>query len=164
DACPIKAASVNHLVPRPFWVLPKPLPLDANDPGTTFLPLDLVLYRQSWQTQEELPLQERWRRSNKYLSSISGDLSSFSNAMKVDMDQPPYVVISDTYTNLVRSGNITIHTGHLTSISGTSLALSPDSTSSLPDNITHVIFATGFRPSASSTILPPEILCSLNFD
>ena len=157
------AASIHHIIPRPFWILPKHLPLDVKNPGTTFLPLDLVLYRLSRQSQEDIPPVERWRKTNKYLSSLGGDLSSISRSMKVDTDMPPYAVVSDTYANYVRSGQVTIHSGHLTSVAGSRLILSSES-SSLPENITHIIFATGFRPSASANILPSDILSSLAFD
>ena len=156
------AASVHHVIPRPFWVIPKHLPLDVEDPGTTFLPLDLVLYRRSRPEQTHLSAQERWRNTNEYLSSVCGDLSDFSDDMKVDMDMPPYTAISDMYANFVRSRRITLYTGHLTSISGSNLNLSPEKLPRLPPNITHLIFATGFRPSSASTILSPSLLSALD--
>ena len=157
------AASIHHIIPRPFWVIPKYLPLDPANPGTTFLPLDLVLYRRHQPTiAEDISLQARWRKVNENLRSLCGDLSDISEDMKVDMSMPPYAAVSDMYANYVRSRRVTLHTGHLTSISGSTLNLAPI-TKNIPENITHLIFATGFRPSSSSNILPPSILTQLNF-
>ena len=161
DDVSLRAASVHHIIPRPFWVLPRYLPMDVQDPGTTFLPLDLVLYRRLRPEQTNLSPQQRWARINGYLRSVCGDLSSSSDSMKVDMNMPPYVAVSDMYANSVLSGRITLHAGHLASISGSNLNLTSDT--SLPPGITHLIFATGFRPSSVSTILPPTLLSALNF-
>ena len=156
------AASIHHVIPRPFWIIPKYLPLNPDDPGTTFLPLDLVLYRRrSGQQPSDSSLQARWRLVNENLRAMCGDLSSVAWKMKVDMDMPPYAAVSDLYANFIRSGRITLYKGHLTSISGSSLHISQDI--SLPDDITDIIFSTGFRPSSSSSILPPSLLSELEF-
>jgi cation diffusion facilitator CzcD-associated flavoprotein CzcO len=158
------AASINHVIPRPFWIIPKYLPLNPQNPGTSFFPLDLVLYRRQRHEQEPDPTPEaRWSRTNAYLRSLCGDLSEISEHLKVDMDLPPYAAVSDMYTNFVRSGRIVLHTGHLTSISGSTLTTTPVAEPSIPDNITHIIFATGFRPSTSSNILSPSLLSALSF-
>lgn len=156
------AASVHHVVPRQFWVVPKHLPLDVEDPGTSFLPLDLVLYRYPTPVQTHSSTQERWREMNEYLRSFSGNLSDFSADMKADMNSPPHVAVSDMYTNFVRSGRIILHKGRLSTIFGSNLNVDPEK--SLPlSNMTDIIFATGFRPSSASTILPPSLLSALNF-
>jgi len=155
------AASIHHIIPRPFWIVPKHLPLDPDNPSTTFLPLDLVLYRRrSGRVPSDSSLQARWRMVNENLQAMCGDLSMISEEMKVDMNMPPYATVSDLYANFIRSGRITLYKGHLTSISGSSLNLSQVS---LPNDITHIIFATGFRPSSSSNILPPSLLSELEF-
>ena len=158
------AASICHVIPRPFWVVPKYLPLDPECPSTAFLPLDLILYRRRPQTtNEDVPPQIRWRKVNENLRSFCGSLSDFSEEMKVDMDMPPYVAVSDMYANFIRSGRVTLHTGHLTSVSGSTLTLTPPTPRPIPENITHIIFATGFRPSSSSSILPSSLLSDLSF-
>lgn len=156
------AASVHHVVPRQFWVVPKHLPLDVEDPGTTFLPLDLVLYRYHTPVQTHSSTQERRREINEYLRSFSGNLSDFSADMKADMSSPPHVAVSDMYTNFVRSGRIILHKGHLSTIFGSNLNVDSEKSSPL-SNITDIIFATGFRPSSVSTILPLSLLSALNF-
>ena len=156
------AASIHHVIPRPFWIVPKYLPLDPENPSTSFLPLDLVLYRRrSGRQPSDSSLQARWRMVNENLRAMCGDFSTISEEMEVDMNMPPYAAVSDLYANCVRSGRITLYKGHLTSISGSSLNLSPET--SLPNDITHLIFATGFRPSSSSSILPPSLLSELEF-
>jgi cation diffusion facilitator CzcD-associated flavoprotein CzcO len=157
------AASIHHVVPRPFWVIAKYLPVDGEDRGSKFLPLDLVLYRRRPQPQHPPSTQEQWIKTNQYLSSFGGDLSEFSVDMKVNTSLPPRAVVSDMYANYVRSGRVAIHSGHLVSIAGTSLHLTPEKSRSLPGNITDIIFATGFRPSSASTILSTSLLSSLNY-
>jgi cation diffusion facilitator CzcD-associated flavoprotein CzcO len=160
------AASVHHVLPRPFWVLPKYLPLDPHDPGTNFLPLDLVLYRRCQGAKDNegsLSLQQIWGRRNEYLRSVCGDLCSISEHLKVDMEAPPYAVVSDMYANFIRSGHVTLHTGRLAAVSPTNNLILSSQSQPLPANITDIIFATGFRPSSASTILPQPLLRSLDF-
>ena len=158
------AASIHHIIPRPFWVIPKYLPLDPDDPSTTFLPLDLVLYRRFPPPSDggDMSLQARWRKVNENLRSLCGGLGDVPE-MNVDMDMPPYAAVSDMYANYVRSGHITLYSGHLSSISGSILAVDPSPKHPLPDDITDIIFASGFRPSSSSHIFPPSLLSDLNF-
>jgi hypothetical protein len=99
---------------------------------------------------------------NEYLRSFSGNLSDFSADMKADMSSPPHVAVSDMYTNFVRSGRVILHKGHLSTVFGSNLNIDPERSSPL-SNITDIIFATGFRPSSASTILPPSLLSSLDF-
>jgi cation diffusion facilitator CzcD-associated flavoprotein CzcO len=158
------AASVHHVIPRPFWVLPKYLPLDPGDPGTNFLPLDLVLYRRCPGAKDNQgSLRQIWRRANEYLRSVCGDLSSISEHLKVDMEAPPYAVVSDMYANFIRSGHITLRTGRLATISPANSLILTSHSQPLPANITDIIFATGFRPSSASAILPQSLLESLDF-
>lgn len=156
------AASIHHVIPRPFWIIPKYLPLNPDNPGTTFLPLDLVLYRRRSDRQlSDSSPQARWRLVNENFRAMCGDLSSISNEMEVNIDMPPYGAGSDLYANFIRSGRVTLYKGHLTSISGSSLHISQEI--SIPSDITDIIFSTGFRPSSSSSILPPSLLSELNF-
>jgi len=158
------AASIHHIIPRPFWVIPKYLSLDPDDPSTPFLPLDLVLYRRfpSPSDGRDLSLQARWRKVNENLQSLCGGLGDVAE-MNVDMDMPPYAAVSDMYANYVRSGHVTLYSGHLSSVSGSILAVHPSPKHPLPDDITDIIFATGFRPSSSSHIFSPNLLADLNF-
>ena len=156
------AASIYHVIPRPFWIIPKYLPLDPKNPGTTFLPLDLVLYRRrSGREPSDSSLQARWRLVNENLRAMCGNLSRASEEMEVDMNMPPYAAVSDLYANFIQSGRISLYKGHLNSISGSSLNLS--SKISLPDDITDIIFSTGFRPSCCLSILSPSLLSELEF-
>lgn len=158
------AASIRQIIPRPFWVIPKYLAVEPEDPSTTFLPLDLVLYQRRPPPSDDTPLQVRWRKVNEYLYSLCGGLGNVVPEMRVDMDMPPYAAVSDMYANYVRSGKVSLYSGHLASVSGSSLKVDPPPKHPLPDDITHIIFATGFRPSSSSHIFSPELLSKLNFD
>jgi cation diffusion facilitator CzcD-associated flavoprotein CzcO len=156
-------ASVHHVTSRPLYIFPKYIPLDVDDPGSTFLPSDFVLYRRSSQPHNQQTQQERWKKTHEYMRSICGDPVGLSPGSKIDMDMPPYVAISDLYANYVRSGCIKVHSGRLASISS-ELTITSDTLSyTLPSNITDIIFATGFHPSSASTILPPTLLSDLDF-
>jgi len=160
------AASVHHVITRAFWILPKFLPVDPENPSSPFLPLDTVLYRRmkppSSPGAKEPTVQERWRMFNEKLDAHIGP-TNLPKDLQVKLDGPVYATVSDMYTHYVTSGHISLHKGHLSSISGTQLTLDLESSPPLLDNITHIIFATGFRPSSATQILDPSILSELNF-
>ena len=157
-------ASVHHVTSRPLYIFPKYIPLDVDDPGSTLLPSDFVLYRRSSQPRNQQTQQERWKKTHELMHSVCGDPVGLSPGSKIDMDMPPYVAISDLYANYVRSGRIKVHSGRLASISGSELTITSDTSSyTLPSNITDIVFATGFHPSSASTILPPTLLSDLDF-
>ena len=161
-------ASVHHVTSRPLYIVPKYIPLDVHDPGSTLLPLDFVMYRRppeppQQHTQPPTP-QERWKKTHEFMYSICGDPVGLSPGSKINMDMPPYVAISDLYANYVRSGRIKVHSGRLASVSGSELTITSDTSSyTLPSNITDIIFATGFQASSAPTILPPTLLSDLDF-
>ena len=157
------AASVHHVTTRPLYVFPKYIPLNADDPGSTLLPWDFVFYRNSSQPPNQLSQQEQWKKTHELLRSICGDPVGLPKGSTINMDTPPYVAISDLYANYVRSERIKVHTGRLTSISGSQLTVTSDTSYTLPSNITDVIFATGFHSSAASTFLPQKLLSDLDF-
>jgi hypothetical protein len=160
----LHAASIHHVIPRPFWVLPRYLPLTPGDPGTTFLPLDVKFYGNSEPKQEIKSLQERWRQSNTMIRNFAGDQSQISEILKIDPGAPPCITISDMYGNYVRSGKISLHLGHLTSFEDSQLQVAHESvTKVLPPEITHVVFATGFRPTSAPSFLPKQVLDALEY-
>ena len=157
------AASVHHVIPRPLYVFPKYVPLDVDDPGSTLLPWDFIFYRHLSQPPNQQTQQEQWKKTHELLRSICGDPVGLSAGSNINMDTPPYLAISDLYANYVRSERIKVYTGRLTSISGSQLTITSNTSYTLPSNITDIIFATGFHPSAASTILPPTLLSDLDF-
>ena len=157
------AASVHHVTPRPLYVLPKYIPLDLDDPGSTLLPWDFTLYRHSSPPPNQQTQQEQWKKTHELMRAICGDPVGLSAGSNINMETPPYVAISDLYANYVRSERIKVSTGRLTSISGSQLTIASDTSYTLPSNVTDIIFATGFHPSAASNILTPSLLSDLDF-
>ena len=151
------AASVTT---RPLYVFPKCIPLDVDDPGSTFLPSDFVFYRHSSRPPNQQTQQERWKKTHKLLHSICGDpVVGLSAGSNIKMDTPPYVAISDLYANYVRSGCIKVYTGRLTLISESELTITSDTSYTLPSNITDIIFCHRIpsigcicRPSTNITL------------
>ncbi|KIM36301.1 hypothetical protein M413DRAFT_449186 [Hebeloma cylindrosporum] len=135
----------------------------AKDPGSTLLPWDFILYRRPSQPPNQQTQQERWQKTHAFMRSVGVNPVGLSAGSNVSMDTPPYVAISDQYTNFVRSGRIKVHSGRLASISGSQLTIVSDTSYTLPSNVTDIIFATGFHPSAATTILPPTLLSELDF-
>ncbi|RPB27345.1 FAD/NAD(P)-binding domain-containing protein [Terfezia boudieri ATCC MYA-4762] len=187
---------VVHLFPRPFWVLPRYLrtPNSSLNDSPSFLPLDFVLYdgyrRRNAQkptteaaavTQEEKNIQ-----ANKFMRSKAGngDQSSLSPHLKIgaeEMRLPPYVSISDSYANFVRSGNVKLERGYLASIKQDpktgqwnclEVSSRADVSETSPKEISRtliqgvdvIIFATGYKPTTSfPPFLPQQILEELAY-
>ena len=159
------AASVHHVITRPLYVYPKYIPLDVDDPGSTLLPWDFVFDRNSLRPSIQQTPQEQWKKTHELFRSICGDPVGIPPGSGINMEMPPYAAISDLYANYVRSECIKVHAGRLTSISGSQLTVTSDTTYTytLPSNITDIIFATGFRSLAPSSFLPPTLLSDLDF-
>ena len=73
-----------------------------------------------------------------------------------DTSNPPFLAVSDTYMNFVRSGLISVSHGKLGSVSDRVATISP-SNAQVTD-IAAVVLATGFEASASISFLPPSVL------
>jgi cation diffusion facilitator CzcD-associated flavoprotein CzcO len=159
-------ASLHHVTPRFTWVLPRYLPVKSAGSRPAFLPLDLAFFRSSnLRRDQSKSRRELWKELNAYFLSVCGDQSLTSEHLKVTMDGPPYIAISDFYTHFVRSGHITLHTGYVTAITpsdSNALRISFNSSNTL-EHITHVIFGTGFHPIAISKILPSSLLTAIDF-
>ena len=87
--------------------------------------------------------------------------------------QPPFLAVSDEYTEFVRSGNIQIYRGHVKDFSKLDKGVvriegDPDSESETESNeitnVAAVILATGFDATPSLSFLPKDTLNSLHFD
>jgi len=158
------AASVHHVAPLPIYVFPKHFPLDVEDPGSTFLSWDFILYRRQSQLPDQQTQQERWKKTHEFMRSVCGEPAGLSSGSNDGMDLLPYIAISDQYANYVRSGRIKVHTGRLASFSGSQLTITSDTASyTLPSNITDIIFATGFNPLSATTVLPQTLRSELDF-
>lgn len=155
---------IVHLFTRPFWVLPKHLPVPNSRDATAprFLPLDFVMYdfnkRLAQANQPPKSAEENYMAANYRLKSIVGhDQYNDSPALHVSdeyMQQSPWVAISDSYVNSVRSGVIKPINGRLSGVlsnSSRTLVLeprTPDSTEEIKD-VDAIILATGYHPTSS---------------
>lgn len=71
-------------------------------------------------------------------------------------DDPPYLAVSDTYLDFVRSGLITVSYGKLDALSHGTATVLPASQDNIED-VAAVVLATGFEASSSLSFLPPSV-------
>ncbi|KAF3319034.1 hypothetical protein TWF173_005439 [Orbilia oligospora] len=163
--CQRSKFSVHHLVQRPTWILPLVTASTPADPAPCFLPMDLNAQNLSNRppgplvnTQGHISV-EAARVVNSYFHNLlKTDQSEFSPRLTVqesDYDNQPFIGISDTYMDHVRSGGIVISQGKLKSISGNIANLTPSGEQI--DDIAAVVLATGFKASASISFLSEDI-------
>lgn len=156
---------IVHLIQRPFWILPKYLPVPNSGDATAprFLPGDFVLYdhnkRLEQVNQPPIAAEEGHMAVNNYLKAIIGhDQYDISPALHVSdkyMRQSPWVAITDSYAGFVRTGVIKPITGRLSEVPLTSprtLVLEPGTPGSVAEEIREVdtiVLATGYHPTSS---------------
>jgi hypothetical protein len=119
---------VYHVFDRPFYTLPRLLPLKFFDPSEQkefqfhraplFLPLDLVLYRLEHKPKGQisafngLASPEKSVKGHGHISLLTGTTVQSSSIFaqhiprEDEKQYPPFVSISDTYVEFVRSGLI----------------------------------------------------------
>lgn len=156
---------IVHLIQRPFWILPKYFPASNSGDATAprFLPNDFVLYdfnkRLEQVNQSPKSVEEGYVAVNNYLKTVIGhDQHEISPALHVSdkyMQQSPWIAISDSYANFVRTGFIKPITGRVSSVSPKfpkTLVLEPETFGSAAEEIGEVdtiILATGYHPTYS---------------
>ncbi|KAL2006047.1 hypothetical protein VTN00DRAFT_9701 [Thermoascus crustaceus] len=182
-----KGYTVHHVCSRPFWSVPTYLPKPAGpekDSVPSFQPLDLVMYDLSRRPPGEIQYNlgpvtpERASMMSDYFKSIlgtdqsdlgAGNLSPSGEAWK---DQPPWVAISDSYAEYVRSGAINVTIGRVCTVnqdpaSSSSLAKLEirlaDGNLATMDDVTAIVLATGFTPFDSLSFLPEDVLSKLEY-
>nr|CAE81933.1 conserved hypothetical protein [Neurospora crassa] len=75
-----------------------------------------------------------------------------------DTDQPPYLAVSDTYADFVRSGLISVSRGKLDSLTGDTVTVTTARGEvSKIDNVAAVVLATGFEAASSISFLPSPV-------
>ncbi|KAK3488522.1 hypothetical protein B0T13DRAFT_406697 [Neurospora crassa] len=75
-----------------------------------------------------------------------------------DTDQPPYLAVSDTYADFVRSGLISVSRGKLESLTGDTVTVTTARGEvSKIDNVAAVVLATGFEAASSISFLPSSV-------
>ena len=172
---------LTHLFPRPFFPLPRHLPLSPNVSGKRegWFPLDLLLYNAATRRKGQVGVEGinrilRQRVGNGDLACLHPELAMDSKVMEL----PSYAAISDSYAGFARSGKLRLQRGYLGSI-----ALNPETgkwdcvihdrppsqkggdgalTKIIPD-VRRLIFATGYTPNLQP-FLPPWLLAAIGYD
>jgi hypothetical protein len=121
---------------------------------------------------------ERASFTNQYLESMVGtDQNDLVNdrsggydstlAMRGDiLNEAPWLAISDTYAEFVRSGRIITTSGRVVSFSNdnSSVVISSESREQVVDDIAAVVLATGFEATNSLSFLEEDVLQTLGYD
>jgi len=121
-------------------------------------------------------------RTNNFLQSFIGtDQSELRKQIPDDLAHPiamqgeilkeaPWLTISDTYFDFIRSGNISLSTGRFVRFSpkdsyrGTSVVVSSNNKEQEIDDVAAIVLATGFEATDSLKFLPNDVLEHLNYD
>ncbi|KAJ5188435.1 hypothetical protein N7491_004760 [Penicillium cf. griseofulvum] len=172
---------VHHIHSRPFWTLPTYLPHESPDGSPSFLPLDLAMYDLGRRppgpieyTLGPIP-EERAVKMNSYFHSLLG--SDYEKYAHMDSPhgaevtiQPPWVAIGNDYAEFVRHGAIQTSMGRVTSMHSdpdtkkSSIQYEgPGGVTKTIENVAAVIMATGFTPYKSLSLLPDEVLTTLEY-
>lgn len=153
-----------HLFSRPFWIIPRFLPIaHKEDPSAPhFLPDDMVLYDVNGRRKGPMPMdktqEEKNILANTFISSLLGgrqeDIHPNLHMTDDYMRDSPWVAISDSYLEFVRSGAIKPVIGRLESADGSTLLTN---TGEITD-VDAILLGTGFYPSATLQRFLPEDL------
>ncbi|BDD59664.1 hypothetical protein MAP00_004859 [Monascus purpureus] len=178
---------VHHICPQPVWTLPTYLPQTVTSPDSrgkgsvSFLPLDLVMYdlcrRPAGPVEYSVgPVSsQQAAKVTEYLRSLlSMDNASLGHEKPLQdketrIPRPPWVAISDDYTEFVRSGTISVTTGRVSAVRYSSSGLAkielklPDGKNTILDDVAVIVMSTGFSPFDSLSFLPPDILSTLEY-
>lgn len=147
------AKQVINVINNPFWVLPRRIPKNADEPKN-LLPSDLVFY-----TRKPRPRKPATANStftiNQYFKDITGnDQSEFSDALRMDLtsNNPARVIISDTYLSEVKAKHIDVRKGKIKEFDENGIIFEDGSRI----DADAVVFSTGYQlnmPFFDKTIL-----------
>lgn len=159
-----------HLFARPFWTIPRHFPLpNPEDPlAPRFLPNDIILYdvnqrRSAPPPPEGMSEADKNFFINSFLSAHVGsrqeEISPNLHITDEYMRQSPWVAISDSYLDFVRSGRITPMIGRLAKADGSSLFTT--SGGEITD-VDAVVMGSGYYPANTlQKILSPSLFGEL---
>ncbi|KAJ9488885.1 hypothetical protein VN97_g4414 [Penicillium thymicola] len=173
---------VHHIHSRPFWALPIYLPHESSDGSPSFLPLDLAMYDLGRRPPGPIdyalgPIpEEKAAKTNGYFHSLLGsDYEKYAHmdsphGAEESRTQPPWVAIGNDYAEFVRCGAIQTSMGRVTSVnSDTDIKQAsvqykgPDGVTKTIENVTTIVMATGFTPYKALSLLPDEVLATLEY-
>lgn len=163
--------SIHHVIQRPIWVLPLFTSPAAASTAARFIPLDIASYNLSNRPQSfvnthgHIDIATARTLHSIYQGVLGTDQSNFSPLLAStgeQLDEPPYLAISDWYMDFVRSGLITLSQGKLESVSGTTATISPSSEQ--VTDIAAIVLATGFEATPSISFLSQNVHETLSLD
>ncbi|KAH8905259.1 FAD/NAD(P)-binding domain-containing protein [Coniochaeta sp. PMI_546] len=165
----IQDYSIHHVIQHPVWVVPLYLTPNPSSSAPPFVPVDLSSYNLNnrpsplTNTQGHITPEVARKFHAAYQTAVGTDQSIFSPDLAIKglmQDDPPYLAVSDTYLDFVRSGLITVSYGKLDGLSDTTATITPTN-QQIPD-IAAVVLATGFEAASSLSFLPPSIQQTLS--
>ncbi|CAI7620490.1 unnamed protein product [Penicillium viridicatum] len=173
---------VHHIHSRPFWSLPTYLPHESPDGSPSFLPLDLAMYDLGRRPPGPIdyslgPIpEEKAVKTNSYFHSLLGcDYEKYAHmdsphGAEESRTQPPWVAIGNDYAEFVRYGVIRTSMGRVTAVTSNPDSRQasvqyegPDGVTKTIENVTTIVMATGFTPYKSLSLLPDEVLTTLEY-
>lgn len=172
----VEKYKIHHVIQRPTWVFPLFTSPVAGSPAAPFLPLDLPSYNLAnrpqplTNSQGHISVEAAQMVNGIYKNVLGTDQSEFSPLLAPtdeDLNNPPYLTVSDWYMDFVRSGLIELSQGKLSSVSGASATVSSASSASESTSVTDIaaiVLATGFEAAPSLSFLPTEIQQTLAVD
>ncbi|EAA35704.2 hypothetical protein GE21DRAFT_1925 [Neurospora crassa] len=159
--------SIHHISQRPVWVFPLFTSPKPASPAPPFLPMDLCSYNLAnrpdnlTNMQGHVSIEAAKTRHSIFETMLGTDQSDFSSSLAItntDTDQPPYLAVSDTYADFVRSGLISVSRGKLDSLTGDTVTVTTARGEvSKIDNVAAVVLATGFEAASSISFLPSPV-------
>ena len=169
---------IIHIAARPFWTLPRYLPLDAKHDSPRFLPLDMVLFnlvnrpRNTLASDRAGAIDEAAaKKAHEFYSSLSGQSKPHA-WIEGDKDtDTPWLAICDDYTTHSLCGNICTFRGRLTSLhpaiessSSVSATITTPSGEMSLDNVAAVVLATGFSSKNSLGFMSENMKRKLEYE
>ncbi|OJJ49799.1 hypothetical protein ASPZODRAFT_22518 [Penicilliopsis zonata CBS 506.65] len=172
---------IHHVCSKPFWSIPTYVPhrSSPSDPDTvSFQPLDLAMYDLARRpgsikysvgtvsTQQAVVV-------NTYFEDLLGPDQLIGKEQRQEQDIAlPWVTVSNDYSEFTRAGTISVTLGRVTAVQSTSpeqparLLIQQTNQSqqhTVLDDVAAIVLATGYTPAASLSVLPPDVLHTLEY-
>ena len=145
----ITAKSVTHIAGHNFWSVPRWIPLIPNDPTSPFLPIDLVLYRQSKRiSPNEVIFRkiDECKNLNNYFRSITGGQQASAHFATNMEDKQLCLAISNMYDPCKQGGQITLQQGRLEHVHDDGTLELDNGTIIRTTSDDILLMCTGYRP------------------
>lgn len=134
-------APVAHVLRTPSWVLKRQFP---DGQGGT-MPVDFASYSREKNVGASVPAEEKIAKTIAFFKAAFGDPKEFHPdlAPSENTDNPPFVVISDNYLDMVEAGKIIPVRGEVKHYNRRSVCV--DARQEIPADT--IVWATGYRAS-----------------